>query len=375
MKTTAAPIIQIRSAHFGDNAKIAELFRVCSFGTQIQLTLERSPSFFQSLCVEGEKIETIVAEHSASGRIAACGVRAEKQAFLNGALQTTGYLGLCRIHPEYQHRRVLASGFRFLKKLHLQGRAHVYLTTISEDNSEALKILTSERAGLPRYQPWGELISSIIKPSNFIRLKDDTHLTLRKASKADLPELLSFLNAQGREKQFFPCYRENDFVAGGLLSGLTIENIFLAFDGKQIVGSLAVWDQRSYKQMMVRGYSPRLNLLRKAYNLIAPVLRRPSLPAIGQPIPIVAGALSCVERNEPSIFQALLREALRKLHQYNPKNLFLLSLHKSDPLLKVLQPLPHWKYGSHLYLAHWADGSEIVKSLDSRIPYVETGAL
>jgi hypothetical protein len=56
----------------------------------------------------------------------------------------------------------------------------------------------------------------------------------------------------------------------------------VATRGGSIAGCAALWDQRAFKQIVVRGYSPALRHARTMLNLAAPLTGAPYLPPAGE---------------------------------------------------------------------------------------------
>ena len=106
-------------------------------------------------------------------------------------------------------------------------------------------------------------------------------LDIRPATREYVPTIIEFWHQEGAKKQFFPEYSVADLLSyDGLLRGLELEDVFLAFSGEELVGTVAAWDQKSFRQSVVRGYNRRLTFLRIPYNVTArvtknPILRRP----------------------------------------------------------------------------------------------------
>ena len=59
------------------------------------------------------------------------------------------------------------------------------------------------------------------------------------------------------------------------------------FGMRRVVACAALWDQRSFKQVVVRGYSPQLARWRRVINVAGPVFGVPVLPQIGSPLEFV----------------------------------------------------------------------------------------
>jgi hypothetical protein len=191
----------------------------------------------------------------------------------------------------------------------------------------------------------------------------------------DVTELLAFLTAVGPRRQFFPCYRAEDFFdAEGALRDLEPVDVFLAFRAGRLVGTLAGWDQHGFRQTVVNGYPAYLGWTRVLYNGLARCTGRPRLPPPGSALRYLTAALPVVADDDADVFAALL-DALLVRGAEKMGDYVLLGLHEADPLLKVVRTYRAVWYTTRLYLVCWEDGEPLRTSLDARPPYLELGSL
>src|SRR5262249_19115200 len=153
------------------------------------------------------------------------------------------------------------------RKMHADGRARLYLTTIAEGNDLALNLLTSGRAGLPAYHYAGRYHTAALPLSRRYRPRARCGAEVRSARVEDIAALVDCLRAVGPQRQFFPVYCADDFgTEGGIFKGLRPEEVLLAFRGGKLVGALAGWDQHGFRQTVVCRYGPALRRARPLYN-------------------------------------------------------------------------------------------------------------
>ena len=76
------------------------------------------------------------------------------------------------------------------------------------------------------------------------------------------------------------------------------------------MGCLALWDQTGFKQVVVRGYAPRLERLRPWINR-SPVASSatPRLPDPGEALPHAYLSHVAVDEDDPDVFEALAEAA------------------------------------------------------------------
>ena len=358
-----------------DNAALLRFSRNAEMPGAIRFSFDRNPDYLGALCVEGRQSEVLVCRETQTGRVAAIGHRSVKSVFVNGQPTSVGYLSGLRLEPSIRSRRILANGYAFLRKLHAGRQVQLYLSTIMEDNLRAKAVLLSGRCGLPGYHDFGRFCCMAVSLQSGSACSRSSEIRVRQASAADGPATIGFLNREGRSRQFFPEYQVEDFCApDGLLSHLPWENVFLAFRGDDLIGVVAAWDQRAFRQWRVTGYDAWLGLLRIPFNLVAKVRKMPLLPKPALPLDYFILSLACVRDNDRSVFKVLLEEVVREKRRHYA--FFLAGFHERDPLLPELLARPHFPLPSRLYVVAWKEDAETVRKLDRElVPYLELGSL
>jgi hypothetical protein len=294
--------------------------------------------------------------------------------WVNGAVTPVGYLGGLRISPEAQRGMLLARGHQFLRKLHSDRQTEFYLCTVMEENRLALTQLQSGRCGLPRYHDLGRYFSMAIgmRPRG---PRASGRLQLRQATPADLPALAFFLQNEGPKRQFSPAYEPGDFCRDdGPLAGLKWEDIVLAWQGSELVGTAAAWDQRSFRGWRVVGYAPALRAVRLPLNVIAACRGLPRLPAPGVRPDYFMLSLVCIRDNDARVFQALLDEVI--VRRRGRFDFLVAGMHERDPLMPELQARRPISMPGRLLAVAWDDTAESVRQLRPElVPHLEVGAL
>jgi len=361
-----------------DDAKLRQVLAETPMEGDISVSFRREPSYFDAAVVSGDFCQTVIGRDSDNKRIVGCGVRAVREMFVNGEPMPIGYLSSLRVLPAYRSLGLIARGYAYFRQLHADGHTPLYLTTIAEGNDPAVSLLTSRRAGLPPYHYAGRYFSLLL-PAKCASRNDrngDLNITrVRSARSGDMPNVLAFLETNGRQRQFFPKYKSNDFLhPRGTFRDLKTDDLFLAICDGRIVGTLGVWDQRGFRQSVVERYSARWQWMRPLYNGWALLRGRPSLPPVGRPFEYVVGALPVVADDDAAIFEALLDAAQSRAAMATAEHL-LIGLHEDDPLLPRLRSHAVASYATLLYYVCWEDGETLRQALDGRVPYLELGTL
>jgi hypothetical protein len=355
-----------------DDADLRSVLAATPMPGAVAVCFRREPSYFAAAVVDGRFRQVVAARDLDGGRIVGFGSRAVGERFVNGRPEPVGYLSNLRLLAEHRNRGLVARGYAYFRKLHGDGLARLYLTTIAAGNTVALTVLTSGRAGLPRYHPAGRYFTAAFHSMRRTPRRM-TGIEVRAATVADRPAVLDFLHRVGPRRQFFPCYEAGDlFAPVGAFRDLRPDDLLLTFRGGAIVGTFAAWDQHAFRQTVVHGYGRPLCWLRPLYNAWSRLSGQPRLPSPGDALRYRVAALPVVADDDPAVFAALLDAALARL---GTAEYLLVGLHEADPLMAVLRRRRATWYTTRLFLVCWDDGEELRRSLDGRPPYLELGSL
>ncbi len=340
----------------------------------ITVSYTREPDYFAGCGTMGPFSQVFVGRHRPTGAVGAVACRAVRRLFVNGEAREIGYLGQLRVASAFQGRALLRQGFRALEPLINDGRVPGYVTTIIEQNRQAMALLVDRpRPGLPRYREVARL-ETLVFAARALRRAPPEGCTLETAATANLGAIVGFLNREGRRRQFALVHDVADFAPGSPATrDLALEDLFVARRGAAIVGVLGLWDQSSYKQSVVRGYAGALGRWRHAVNLMAPLAGWPRLPAPGARVRHAYASFAAIENDDAEVFSWLLRLALARARQRGQDHV-LLGLDDRDPLIQAARRLRPVVYASRVYTVSWDDGA-FHASLDRRPTRLEVATL
>ncbi len=292
----------------------------------------------------------IVVVEDGDGRIAGCGTRSTTLRYLDGEPQKIGYLSGLRSFPRGRHGWGLFRGFRAIADLEKAAPNELTFTTILDDNPEARALLTSARAGLPKYCPHGRIVTYALGA-----------LRGEEPERAPFDELKDFYARESPRKQLFPVFDT------ALPPGLSTDDFFCIRRGWRIVAAGAVWNHGVRRRIVVDGYDWRLRFVRPALNVVFAVSGSPKLPTSGCEFSCSYLAYAIAENDDPSLFAELV-DAARRICRGRS---LVLSLHSDDPLVRVAEKLGGWRYGSELMTVEFDGRAREI----SGVPHVEAGAL
>lgn len=271
----------------------------------IEVTYRREPDYFEANKTLGRDCLTMVCRDQ-NGHLAATASRASRPVYLDGRPTTLAYLGQLRVAPAHRGRMLVPRGFRYL---HQFPQPDLCLTTIIEGNATAEKILVEKtRPGMPRYRPLARLLTKALLVHPRPNPKDLT-------PPESLEELLTFLNAEGKRRQFFPVLEPRD-----LGPDLQVEDFLMVRRNGRPIAAAGLWDQRRFKQTVVNGTW--------------------HLP--------MASVAFCYAPDAHTLHQ-LLAGLTHKARKRGLKFL-MVGLCEGDPLLAATRTFPHLTYASRVYL-------------------------
>ncbi len=316
-----------------------------------------------------------MAREEGSERLLGMGGRTVLAAWVNGRATRLGYLGQLRLDRGCRGRTgMLKAGYRLLRELHGDGATPFYVTTIIEDNRPARRLLEAGLEGLPTYRALEPFVTLAL-PVARRRGRPRSGLPVGRAAAGDLEAIAECLGRNAPRYQFAPCWTREDLMSERRCRDLRPEDFHLVRRQGRVTGCLALWDQRGFKQTIVRGYGRRLRLARPLVNRLAPWLGVPRLPPPGGEVRSAFVSHVAVDEDDPGTLLALL-ESARDGAAERGLDYLILGFARRNPLLAVVRrAFPHREYASMLYLVHWEDGTGAAAAMDDRVPHLEVAIL
>jgi len=263
-------VTTLRLATSTDDAVLRQFMRSHGLAAWVEMAIEREPSFFAGRDFGGEEWAVIAEEGTDIVGMYSAAIR---PLHVNGRHERLGYLGGLRVRPNYRHRiRYLRQGYASIRTLTpASATLPWWFTVIAADNMAARKLLEAGVPGLPTYHPLGDYVTYALPTSRGERKE-----MWRRAEDSEVDALVAFYNAQASRFNFTP-----------VLDGATVRRVgvdhFYIFERRGVLqGVAALWDQRSFKQIVAARYRRPLGGLIPMYNLYAKLFHRVPLPREGR---------------------------------------------------------------------------------------------
>lgn len=309
-------------------------------------------------------------------RVAGLASRSARDAYIDGVSTRLGYLSQVRIDPAYRGKTVLAGGWAKMKELHEADPLPYYVTTIIADNALARRVLEKDRPGKPCYRPRGELHTLAMVPRRRrLRSLLPMGATIERARADMLPDIAACLQRNYARYQFAPVWTADMLADPVSCRGLRPDDFLVALRKGKVIGCLATWDQRAFKQTVVRGYAGALRFARPLLNAVSQVAAVPHAPAVGQGIPHAYLTHAASDDDDASV---LVRLAEIALHDARERKLsfVMMGLTTANPMLRpVARAFRHITYRSIIHVVYWPDGKARTEKLGSGVPHLETAVL
>lgn len=333
------------------DAAIRRLLRESTMRGMISLTFEREPSFFGGVVRRGDRESTIVALDG--DRVVSMGRCLERLCFLDRNPKRVAYLSELRLDASVQGRfDLLRKGYAFTREHLLKDPADIYFTSIAADNVRARRLLERSAPGLPTYTHLANLETHLIPVSRRQAPRSHHSLEIERANPSQAAELVSFLNKQNSPFDLSTVWNE-DMLLEETGSGRVIDSLRVATRRSVIVACAALWDQRSFRQTVVRGYARPVKQVRPILNLIALATGTPPLPPVGSVLAHAFLSPFAISREVEGVGLALV-EAMMPLACEAGLSFLTLSLDSNDPVGTSLRRRFHPRaYHSRLYRVDW----------------------
>ena len=328
----------IRDATPADNEQLISLAAACSMMGDISLRIDRGPDFFALNRLEGQCWRVGVAERA--GMIVGCVAISERLAYVNARERRTGYVGDLKVHPAHRDTRIADELSRYAERAcaQLPPDAPVTITVLA--GNRAMERRLPGPRGVPVLTRIGTIRTHSIPILWRRRVTDPGSVHVASAGWSDIDEMAALWSRVAPLRQLAPVLSASAMADWVLAApGLDISSYRLARSSNgELLGFLAVWDQRVFKQLNVVAFSTRMKAARSAFNLLAPIVGAERMPPTGSPLSCVSVAHICVPADKPRVLRALIISGYNELRG-SGCSFMNVGLDRRDPLSAAMDGL------------------------------------
>lgn len=290
-----------------DDTTLKRLLHENPMKSWVNISTEREPSYFDGASLMGETYALIAHDAIVEENIIGMYSCSYLPVHIDGKPERIGYLGGLRVASEFRHKiHYIKHGFEAIKKI-LSSRATVqfYFTSIASENTIARRLLEANMSGMPCYSPVGEMTTIIFSVN-----QGKNGGKLVQASSEDISDIVSYYNKRASSYQLSPYLSEEWLQNTAGHPGLDISDFWLLRDKNGVLRCcFALWDQRAFKQSVVKGYKAPLKHLRILYNGYARMTKRVELPQAGKALEHLYVAFFACDDDDTDLAVNVLKEA------------------------------------------------------------------
>lgn len=327
---------------------------------RIELLYTRRPDAYDSY--KKDYGEARIFASSNGGRMVGTCAELIREVYIGGKPAKAAYI--CGLKKDADYTGGVSFGVNFIRSLQ-RDDIDIYYYSVIADNRKAASMF-EKKSRLISATPLTEYTTFII--SSKLKLKAANHdLMFRQASCQDTPQLIAFLNDEGKKKDFFPV-----ITSLSQFHHLTYKDFYLLIKNDRIVAAAALWNQTEYKQYVVKQYRGIMQQIR-ILNPLLSLLGYIKLPKENTPLvfPMLSFFL-CQDDNE-TYYKTLLSHLLPEIRK--KYDLFVIGLPKNHFASSLLHKLPNIHFDTKLYALSFPWSSRTDKKVDTQHLYPECGLL
>lgn len=332
-----------------DGPHLLSIIEETTSGGNIELIYTRRGNPYNSFRKEGGQVSVGVIRNK-DGRADFMEYCVLRPYYLNGTVQTVGYLGGVR---KRNGAHIRGNWLRML--IEYEGaKCPSYFLSILDSRPEALQMFTKKRTYMFPLTHICHYTTYMINPSAIIAHTDKAYRAqgskLRTAAVApsQLAAVYEFLADYGRRYQFFPAVTDLKAQFNGLRS----EDCFVLYDTdhpEQILAFGALWDQSGYRQYIVKRYR---GIMRLAH-LASPIAERIGyipIPPCNQTFSLSTLSLLSARDANPEYLAILIR---RLSIEAKDRGIGILVAGVADDNWQrgLIHPVKSISFGSNIFLA------------------------
>lgn len=356
------------TAKLSDAKEILDIIEETDYQGMISLLNTRRPDPIKSYFTESNEVYICVCRDMLINKIIGLGICSVYNLYVNGKKERVGYLHSLRLKSEYTKKfKIFIKAYDYLHSILKDKNIKYFYNTVLEDNKYYQNLIQKKSKLIPQHKFVGDYEVYILGTKY---KKTDDSYNLRKIEQHDMTNLNNFIKENSKNLAFFPALKIEN-LSDKIIGDLKTSDIYGLFDDENILVAIAsTWNQKDYKQYIVKGYGGILKYLQPFMKFIS-ILGYPELPKLNNAVNYFTLSFFLVKDNEPHIFDILINKI--KQITYKEYKLFVVGIHEKNEISTILSKQKHIKYKSKLYLISWDEQDKC--EISDSILYLECGLL
>lgn len=343
-----------------DGKEILRILESSAAKGSIELIYTRRPDAYDSYMKESGEARVFVSKEG-ERTVGTC-AEIIREVYIGGKIRKAAYV--CGLKKDTDFEGGVGFGVRLLRDFCREDIDFYYCSVVAE-NAEARKMFEKSRR-IISMTPMTAYKTYILNPK--VRVKAPEHsYTFRRATEADRPGLLDFLNTEGKKRDMFPVVRSIEQFCG-----LRVEDFYLLTNENCILAAAALWNQTAYKQYVVKKYRGIMKAARPANPLLS-ALGYIRLPKEDQPLDFPMLSFFITKNDNEDYYRILLREIKNEIAK--TYGMFVIGLPENHFAAPLWDALPSISFETELYAIRLPWGKDGGLTPDPRNCYFECGLL
>lgn len=343
-----------------DGKEILRILESSAAKGSIELLYTRRPDAYDSYMKESGEARVFISKTD-ERTIGTC-AELIRDVYIGGEIAKAAYL--CGLKKDADYDGDIGLGLNFIRSLQRDDIDFYYCSVVADNINTQKMFEKSKRLFL--MTPISEYTTYILNPKVKIKIPKH-HLLFRQAAKTDIPQLIEFLNTEGKKKDLFPVINSLE-----QFHNLTYKDFYLLMKDNGIVASAALWNQVEYKQYVVKKYRGPMRFARIA-NPLLPFLGYIALPQENTPLDFPMLSFFVSQNDNEDYWRIFLNEIKREIGK--TYGVFVIGLPKSHFAAPILNKLPSIHFDTKFYEISFPWSKQAYKEIKPQDLYPECGLL
>ena len=348
-------------AELDEGKRILEILETSPAKGAIELLYTRRPNAYESYHKESNDVRVHVIKDEEA--IIATSAEIIRDVYINGEVKKTSYL--CGLKKDPYYDGVVNFGKLFFKSLTRED-IDCYFCSVVEDNKEARALFEKRRKRVMNMDYLQTYTTYMFKPYFKFKVVEN-NFVFKQVEKSEEEAVVKFLNEEGKNKNFFPVINSLE-----QFTDLSANDFYILKKDDEIIACGALWNQKNYRQYIVKKYNGMMKLAR-FFNPLISKLGYMRLPKEDTPIdfPMLSFFISKDDNAEyyKIFLNYIVKEIKKKYDMFvigNTENSF------SNEIYKGLKSI---KFNTKIYSIDFVFGKGKVQDIDENKLWLECGLL